>query len=281
MEDFMSEPTICQHCGSSTTVGELTWLDGEVMCPACYQSKKQKVKLETKTKAERSKDLRWRKPALAGLNYYEMTDKLDEIQEACGDIHWAYDDDETLINALDGDEEEAWEFKMAFSELEAEAYQLSEKFFEVFRNYSDMEDIDHDFEKAFNDCSVALIGNTFNAVGYDGVQEDYLNLTGYQQGLAFTESGKRIMKLTKKEMLSQIGQTLGIILAFQNVELKYEYLKATIDIFRDENTSILKQIKSVEQAYKLADEVGFEEWDERTKDFDRLVAQLPDKIWIA
>lgn len=234
-----------------------------------------------KSKAERSRNLRWRKPALAGLNYYEMTDKLDEIQEACGDIHWAYDDDETLINALDSDEEEAWEFKMAFSELEAEAYQLSEKFFEVFRNYSDMEDIDHDFEKAFNDCSVALIGNTFNAVGYDGVQEDYLNLTGYQQGLAFTESGKRIMKLTKKDMLSQIGQTLGIILSFQNVELKYEYLKATIDIFRDENTSILKQIKSVEQAYKLADEVGFEEWDERTKDFDRLVAQLPDKIWIA
>lgn len=281
MEDFMSEPTICQHCGSSTTVGELTWLDGEVMCPACYQAKKQKVKLETKTKAERSKDLRWRKPALAGLNYYEMTDKLDEITSICSDIHYAFDDDETLINALDGDEEEAYEFKMAFSELEAEAYQLSEKFFEVFRNYSDMEDIDHDFEKAFNDCSVALIGNTFNAVGYDGVQEDYFNLTGYQQGLAFTESGKRIMKLTKKDMLSQIGQTLGIILSFQNVELKYECLKATIDIFRDENTSILKQIKSVEEAYKLADEVGFEEWDERTKDFDRLVAQLPDKIWIA
>jgi len=238
------------------------------------------MKLETKTKAEQSKNLRWRKPALAGLNYYEMTDKLDEIQEACGDIHWAYDDDETLINTLDGDEEEAWEFKMAFSELEAEAYQLSEKFFEVFRNYADTEDIDHDFEKAFNDCSVALIGNTFNAVGYDGVQEDYFNLTGYQQGLAFTESGKRIMKLTKKEMLSQIGQTLGIILSFQNVELKYEYLKATIDIFRDENTSILKQIKSVEQAYKLAYEIDFEEWDERTKDFDRLVAQLPEKIWI-
>lgn len=113
------------------------------------------------------------------------------------------------------------------------------------------------------------------------MQEDYLNLTGYQQGLAFTESGKRIMKLTKKDMLSQIGQTLGIILSFQNVELKYEYLKATIDIFRDENVSILKQIKSVEQAYKLADEVGFEEWDERTKDFDKLVAQLPNKIWIA
>lgn len=77
------------------------------------------------TKAERSQNLRWRKPALAGLNYWEMSNKLDEIQEACGDIHWAYDDDETLINAFDGDEEEAYEFKMAFGTLESEAYQLS------------------------------------------------------------------------------------------------------------------------------------------------------------
>jgi len=238
------------------------------------------MKLETKTKAEQSKNLRWRKPALAGLNYWEISNKLDEIQEACGDIHWAYDDDETLINAFDGDEEEAYEFKMAFGTLECEAYQLSETLLDTFRSYRDDEEIDGDIEKAFNDCSVALLGNRFNAVGYDDFQEDYFHLTNYEQGLAFTESGKRIMRKTKAEMLSLIGQTMGIILSFQNVELKYEYLKATIDIFRDNNMSVLQQIKDIEKAYKLADEIDFEEWNDRTKDFDRLVAQLPEKVWI-
>ena len=232
------------------------------------------------TKAERSQNLRWRKPALAGLNYWEMSNKLDEIQEACGDIHWAYDDDETLINAFDGDEEEAYEFKMAFGTLESEAYQLSATLFDAFRTCLGDEEIDGDIEKAFNDCSVALIGNRFNAVGYDGFQEDYFNLTNYESRLAFTESGKRIMRKTKAEMLSLIGQTMGIILSFQNVELKYEYLKATIDIFRDNNMSVLQQIKDIEKAYKLAEEDDFNDWHESTKEFDRLISELPEKVWI-
>jgi hypothetical protein len=232
------------------------------------------------TKAEHSQNLRWRKPALAGLNYWEMSDKLDEIQEACGDIHWAYDDDETLINAFDGDEEEAYEFKMAFGSLESEAYQLSATLLDTFKSYRDDEEIDGDIEKAFNDCSVALLGNRFNAVGYDGFQEDYFNLTSYEQRLAFTESGKRIMRKTKAEMLSLIGQTMGIILSFQNVELKYEYLKATIDIFRDNNMSVLQQIKYIEKAYKLAEEDDFNDWHESTKEFDRLVSELPEKVWV-
>ena len=233
-----------------------------------------------KSKAERSRNLRWRKPALAGLNYWEMSNKLDEIQEVCGDIHWAYDDGETLINAFDGDEEEAYEFKMAFGSLECEAYQLSEALLDTFRICANDEEIDGDIEKAFNDCSVALLGNRFNAVGYDDFQEDYFHLANYEQGLAFTESGKRIMRKTKAEMLSLIGQTIGIILSFQNVELKYEYLKATIDIFRDNNMSVLQQIKDIEKAYKLAEEDDFNDWHESTKEFDRLISELPEKVWI-
>ena len=233
-----------------------------------------------KTKAERSRNMRWKKPALAGLNYWEMSNKLDEIQEVCGDIHWAYDDDETLINAFDGNDEEAYEFKMAFSSLESEAYQLSEALLDTFRSYRDDEEIDGDIEKAFNDCCVALIGNRFNAVGYDDFQEDYFNLTNYESRLSLSESGKRIMRKTKAEMLSLIGQTLGIILSFQNVELKYEYLKATIDIFRDNNMSILQQIKDIERAYESAEEDDFNDWHESTKEFDRLISGLPEKVWI-
>ena len=189
------------------------------------------------TKAERSRNMRYKKPMLAELGYSEMLDKLYEISDACGEIRWFIDDDndETLLNALDGNEEDEYEFKMAFSMLEAECEQLHST---LTANYG--------IEDYFDECTVALIGNRFNSVGYDDYEEDYYSLTDFEQGLAFTEAGKKIMRMTKAKMLSTIGQCVGIILSFQNVCTKYDYLKATFDILKDENTSILQNIKEIE-----------------------------------
>lgn len=224
------------------------------------------------TKAEASRNLRYKRPALAGLSYYEIVEKLDEIGEACSEIHWAFADDETLINALDGNDEDAWEFKMLFGSLEAEAYQLAES---ITDGYSYLWD---DPEKHWNDLSVALIGNRFELVGFDDYQEDYFALCTYEQDLATSEAGKRVCRLTKAEMLSQIGQVLGLILAFHNVEMKYEALKATIDILRDKNTSIIKQIKAIDSAYNKAQ--GEAEWCRNWKEFDRMTSELPEQLWI-
>ena len=225
------------------------------------------------TKAERSRKLRWKKPALAELGWWEINEKLDDIINQCCDIHWMYDDDETLINALDGDEEEAFEFKLLFSMLEGEADQLEECIRELSSYYSC-----DDIERRFNDCSVALIGDRFRQVGYDDIEEDYYSLSSYDADLAFTEAGKRVMRMTKAEMLSNIGQILGIILAFKNIELKYEYLKATFEILQDNNVSVLKQIKEIETAYEEAVKGGV--YSEEEKRFDALVKELPDKVWI-
>ena len=232
------------------------------------------------SKADRSRNLRYKRPALAELSYYTITEKLSAISEECYEIHWAYDDDETLINAFDGNEEEAFEFKMMFNDLEAEADRLSETIDDVF-GYSE------DPERDFDDMSVALLGNRYNTVGYDDYEEDYFNLIGYDAELASTEAGKRVMRKTKAEMLSQIGQTLGLILSFQNVSMKYEALKSTIDIFRDNNMSILQVIKDIEKAYKSMFEGKAYEtmsgWcldSEAEKHFDRLIEQLPERYWI-
>lgn len=226
-----------------------------------------------KSKAEKCRNLRYKKPALMNLGYFAITEKLDDIQEVCSEIHWAFDDDETLINAFDGNDEEAWEFKMAFTEIEGEAYQLSECLREQFY-YGD------DPAREFDDCSVALIGNRYNAVGYDDYEEDYCSLTAYETELAATDAGKRIMRKTKVEMLSTIGQVLGIILSFQNLEMKYEYLKATIDIFRDSNMSILQVIKEIEQLYSDMFCDDYRKCRNAEKEFDARVQELPDKYWV-
>lgn len=227
------------------------------------------------TKAERARMLRFKRPALASLGYYEFRQELSEIGEACAEIHWFIDqNDETLINALDNDYEEEYEFKMAFADLEAKAERLEEAVHEWSRWNEE------EFGKIYDDCTVALIGNRYKSVGYDDMEEDYCELTGYEEGLAYTEAGKRLMRKTKADMLSTIGQCFGILLAFLDLRQSYDYLKATLDILRDENTSLLKVIQEIQTSYESAEEEGFYWRGKSSERFDQLLKNLPDKVWL-
>ena len=66
-------------------------------------------------KTERAKMMRYKRPALASLEVESMITELYEIAEGCSDVRWYTDtDDDTLLNAFDGDEDDAYEFRMAF-----------------------------------------------------------------------------------------------------------------------------------------------------------------------
>ena len=219
------------------------------------------------TKAERSRNLRYKRPALASMGYDAMTDELDMIADKCSDIRWWTDtDDETLLNALDGDEEDAWEFKMAFSELDAKCEQLRDA---VYNSCIDRDD--------FDNCTVALIGNRYNLVGFDGYEEDYFSLCGYESKLAEKEAGKRILRMTKPEMISTIGQCFGILMAFLDVRQRFDYLSATFDILRDQNTSVLDTIKEIEKLYEETQD-GWNSFAEQK--WRNLTEALPQELWV-
>lgn len=227
----------------------------------------------TMTKAERSRNLRYKRPALESMSFWEIRDELSSIMDKCSDVHWWMDtDEETLLNALDGDEDDAFEFKMAFSRLEADCERVDQMLNEL--NWLD------DFEQVFNDCTVALIGNRFEQIGYDDYEENWCSLTSYEAGLAETEAGKRVMRMTKKEMLSTIGQCVGILLAYWNLRQKFDYLSATFDILRNQNTSLLDTIKEIEKLYNAAEAEEFHWSSSETKQFDRLLGTLPEDVWI-
>lgn len=221
------------------------------------------------SKEERSRNLRYKRPALASMGYDAMISELYDILEACSDVHWFVDNDEdTLLNALDGDEEAEWEFKMAFADLEGKAEQLMNAVSEW------------EIREEYDTCTVALIGNRYRTVGYDGLEEDYFSLTSYQEELAYTEAGKKLMRHTKAEMISVIGQSLGTLVAFLDLRQQYDYLKATMDILRDENTSLLQTIKEINSAYEAAAADGFYGWYDSVKKFDRLLEKLPARAWL-
>ncbi len=226
------------------------------------------------TKGERTRPLRYKRSALMSMGFSDIRCELDEIQEACYQVQYFIEnDDGTLLNALDGDEEEEFEFKMAFSDLSAMVDQLIDAIYQQTA-------WENDYEQMFNDCTAALIGNRYRLVGFDFEEEDYYSLTSYEKELAVTEAGKRLMRHTKAEILSTIGQCMGILLSYLDLRQRYDYLKATMDILRDENTSLLKTIKAIDEAYEEAESVGFWYWEQATEKFDRLLAALPDRVWV-
>ena len=230
-------------------------------------------------KAEKSRNLRWRKPMLEDLGYYSIRQGLEEISEACYDVEWLFDNDneDFIYEALEEAYEDYDEFKDAFRMIRLDADELQERFEEMCR---DQYPYDNDIEEYYNDFTVALIGNRYNLLGYDEFQQDYYHLFEYEKGVAVTEASKRVMRCTKADMLSRIGQCMGIALSYYDLRQRYDYLKNTFDLLRDENVSVIQVIRQIEEAYKKADKVEFHEYDKETKDFESLIKQLPDKMWV-
>lgn len=221
-------------------------------------------------KAEKAAMLRYKRPALASLGWEAISSELWEIQEACQDVtYYMEQGDDTLLSALGDDEEAEWEFRMAFADLDGKAEDLRSALSEW------------DIRDDFDDCTVALIGNRYDMLGFDDYQEDYYSLTGYDTEFAKTEAGKRLMRHTKAEIISTVGQCLGILISFLDLRQKYDYLKSAIDVLRDENTSLLKLIKEIDEAYDAAEEKGFcHTWYPEVKRFDKLLEALPDRMWL-
>lgn len=219
-------------------------------------------------KSERTRNLRYKKPALASLGYQSIIDELYIIQDECEEIKWLVegDDSNILQSAFDDNEDEEYEFRMAFTELQCKAEQL----------FSEINEAEYQgLSEYFDDCTVSLLGNRYNLVGYDSYEEDYFSLVSAESSWAVSETNKRVMRMTKQEIIEKVGQCVGITLAFIDLRQQYDYLKATFDILRDENTSLLQTIRDIEKAY---DE--FQDSYQKEKEFDLLVKNLPEKMWL-
>lgn len=79
------------------------------------------------TKRWKAMNLRYKKPIVKDLNLDAIKEALCEIGDECDDVQYYLDyHEETLLNALDGDEDDAYEFRMMFSDLSAECDQMWE-----------------------------------------------------------------------------------------------------------------------------------------------------------
>ena len=223
-------------------------------------------------KAYKAKQLRYKKPIVRDLNLDSIQSELWDMQSVCSDIHWYDNDEESLVNALDGNEDEAYEFKMAFTDLESQLDQFQA-------------DLDEAYVSEYFDLLFPAVGASYAGgyLGFDALEEDYYGLEPYEYSWAENEAAKKIMALTKKEILAAVGQCLKIIYSYLGIRYRYDCLEAAIEVLRGQNMERIKIIKGIEEQYDIAEKSseGFK-WqnDAEVRKLDDMLREVPQEYWI-
>ena len=226
------------------------------------------------TKRFKAKQLRYKKPIVKNLNLDFIQQDLWDIQEACEEVHWytdSEDGNDSLINALNGDEDEVYEFKMEFADLCAEC----ERMFEDLKE----EWVPECFDIFFVSAGA---GESYGGLlGFDEYEGDYFGI-GCSDSLAEDEAKKKLKQMTKDEMIAATRQCFRIYSAYIGLRNRYDSLKAAIDILRDQNTGHIQTVKEIERMYEEArkQQDRFAEYSKEWKEFERYTDALPQESWI-
>ena len=215
----------------------------------------------------KARNLRYKKAISTELNLEQITQNLWEMQEQSSNIRWWYaQGDETMLDEMIGDEEESYELRMAFSTLDADCEQM-------------IDDLDNEWVPEFFDVFFGAIvgGSCGGMLGFDSYAGDYFDITGYEEFLAQKECCKRMKAHTKDEILDAYSVCFRVAINYISLKNRYDNLKSYIDILNGTNTGFLKTVKRIEELY---DEFSNDPLSLATREFDRLVNNMPDEVWL-
>lgn len=227
------------------------------------------------TKRWKAHELRYKKPIVRDLNLDFIRQDLWEIQEEYENVRWytdSEDGEDSLINALNGDEDEAYEFKMAFSDLCAECDRMREDLQEEW--------VPECFDLFF---VAAGAGDSYGGLlGWDSYEHDYYGISGCESW-AEDNAKKKLKAMTKDELIAAARQCFRVYSAYIGLRNRYDSLKAAIDILRDQNTGFLQTVKEIERLYEEASKYDNGEWLKNwkaSKEWEMYTDALPPEAWI-
>lgn len=222
------------------------------------------------TKRQKAKNMRYKKAIARHMNLDYIKETLSDIQEECENVRWYIDgDDDSLINALDGNEDDAYEFRMEFAGLCAECEKMMEDLSEYW--------LDEEFENIFNNFFVAIKSND-DYLGWDSYEQDYFGIE--YKDYAEDEAGKKLMRMTKENIIQYASLSFNIAMSFIGLQNRYDNLKAAMDILNDQNTGHIQVVKKIEELYSQIEHSPV--WGiSNDQEFDRYTSALPQEAWIA
>lgn len=227
------------------------------------------------TRRLKARNLRYKKPIVKNLNLDFITQDLWDIQGECEEVRWYTDSEDgtnSLVSALDGDEDEAYEFKMAFADLCAECDQMRMDLREEW--------VPECFDVFF---VAAGAGDSYGELlGWDSWEQDYFGIS-CTDAWAEDEAKKKMKQLTKDELIAAVRQCFKVYHAYIGLRNRYDSLKAAIDILRDQNTGYLQVVREIEKLYEAVSKNVYSrsEYSKESQDWKRYTDALPQEAWIA
>lgn len=225
-------------------------------------------------KDAQTRKLRYSKSLVERFSFEEICNDLYDIQEECENVKYMVEDEDVLVSALGDNDEEAYEFRMMFSELSAKCEQL---YGALYDSDSYGEEPGEYFDEFF--AGVAD-GSGMKYYAWDVEQEDYYNLTSWEGGLAAQEAQKKLKRMTKETLIACANRCFRIMTAYLDLKYKYDYLSATLQILNDEQKGVLDMVKELDAAYTEADKDNWYEYGDAMKRFDRILSSVPERMWI-
>ena len=240
---------------------------------------------EQQARIKKAEAMRWRKPVHTELRWENITDRIYELQDECANVRWMAEDEEILLEALDGDEEAVFELKMAFSDLSAECERMAEELEEVRRyQYAYSIGTDEDGEEVPNLFDLFFVATASGDLyGYDSYVEDYMPLQSFTYDAARDTAAKALKRLTKDQLLNCAGLCIDIARNYMALTNRYDHISGALDILKGQNEGYLEMVKHLEEAYDAAEKEtdGFKySFGNALYSFDKALSDLPDRLWI-
>lgn len=226
------------------------------------------------TKRRKAIQMRYKKPIVLDMNLDFIKQDLWDIQGECEDVRWYTDSEDgmdSLINALDGDGDEAYEFKMAFADLCAECERMFEDLQEEW--------VPDCFDIFF--VAAGAADTHGGLLGWDSYEGDYFGIDGMDSS-AEDEAKKKLKQMTKDDLIAATRQCFKVYQAYIGLRNRYDSLKAAIDILRDQNTGYLQVVKEIERLYEEVseDEWSRRDWSKQSREWERYTDALPPEAWV-
>ena len=208
----------------------------------------------------------WKKSILENLTFYDIIGWLDEVGED-GDMYGYERGDSGYYN----------DYKELFDELSAGAYTLEEALGDV--NDELHLGIDYgDESTVWDDVMVAMLGPLYTTLGYDVSEYDYFHMVNsWDDNAAQKEAKKRLMRLTKEQLINTVGKVFQIMALFWDLKAAHDCLTAVVDELDYKGAILEEKSDAIDKLYEEYTGKDAEEFEAR---FEELTKKLPQRMWV-
>lgn len=198
----------------------------------------------------------WKKSMLQSLGLGSIVEYLCEISEN-GDMY-GYDG---------GDDGYYQEYKELFDDLAGGASSLLDALneYDMYGGAS--------IKDVWNEMTVALLGETQRVLGFDAVEQDYFGMIDCQENLAVEEAEKKLERLTKHDLIQYFRKVLVILVSFLDIKAAHDCLTSIVQELDEKGALLEQKNEKINQIY--GDLTG-----KNGEQFDSLVANLPQRMWV-